>query len=189
VYVYREISRAGVVPAAAQARMILEAGPESVAFSVGDPAMWIRQADTGKSIAAVYADAGVVLMQGSNDRLSGLSRVRDFLADGPDGEPLLRVFSTCVQLNRNLPALVHDEHNVEDVDTDGPDDEYDALRYGLMATHRGAGFLTEPWPVTVRAMGKGFRSDGGRVPPLSGQRWRPKVARRNWADGEDVDDD
>jgi hypothetical protein len=188
VYVYREVSRAGVVPAAAQARMILEAGPEPVAFSVGDPAMWIRQADTGKSIAAVYGEAGVSLRQASNDRLSGLSRVRDFLADGPDGEPLLQVFSTCTQLIRNLPALVHDEHNVEDVDTDGPDDEYDALRYGLMATHRGVGFLTEPWPVVVRAMGKGYRAEGG-TPPLVGQQWRPKVVRRDWAQGEDVDDD
>ena len=121
--------------------------------------------------------------------MSGLSRVRDFLADGPDGEPLLQVFSTCTQLIRNLPALVHDEHNVEDVDTDGPDDEYDALRYGLMATHRGNAFLTEPWKLTVRAMGRNGGAEHNPAAAMTGQRWRPKVVRRDWAEGEDVDDD
>lgn len=137
VYVYREISQANVVPASRQAQMIADATPlgERIQFTVADPAMWIRQADTGASIADIYRAAGVPLHQATNDRLSGLSRVRDFLADGVDGIPYLQVFETCRQLIKNLPSLVYDQHNVEDVDTDGPDDEYDALRYGLMAAH------------------------------------------------------
>jgi hypothetical protein len=139
LYVVWEVSRANVVPASAQARMILALQPAwfRPRFTVGDPAMWIRQADTGKSIAQIYAEHGVPMQQASNDRLSGLARVREFLADGDDedGTPLLQVFSTCRQLIKNLPALVRDPHRVEDIDTDGPDDEYDALRYGAMAAH------------------------------------------------------
>jgi hypothetical protein len=35
-------------------------------------------------------------------------------------------------LIRTLPALIHDEHDPEDVDTDGEDHAPDAWRYGLM---------------------------------------------------------
>lgn len=137
VYVYREISQAGVVPASRQAQMIADATPldEPIRFTVADPAMAIRQADTGASISDVYAAAGVTVHPASNERLNGLSRVHDFLAEAPDGRPYLQVFETCPRLCANMPALVYDQHVVEDVDTEGPDDEYDALRYGLMAAH------------------------------------------------------
>src|SRR5207248_10618280 len=102
----------------------------------------------------------------------------DFLADGPDGRPYLQVFSNCTQLIRNLPALVHDEHNVEDVDTDGPDDEYDALRYGLMATHSGNAFLTESIPFVVRTLADTDDDERDYEAELGGQRWPPRVARR-----------
>lgn len=134
VYVYREISRAGVFPASEQARLVADAtrDTESILFTVADPAMWIR-GETGRSVADEYASAGVPLEQAQNDRLSGLARVRSVLEQAVDGLPYLQVFETCQQLIRNLPALVYDAHRVEDVDTLGPDDEYDALRYGLMA--------------------------------------------------------
>ena len=136
-FVYRELSQAGVVPASRQAQMIDAATglDEQVRFTVADPAMWIRQGDTGLSLADIYAQHGVVCHQASNDRLSGKARVHDFLAEAPDGRPFLQVFETCRALIRNLPALVYDQHQVEDVDSDGPDDEYDALRYGLQAAH------------------------------------------------------
>ena len=63
-----------------------------------------------------------------------------------------------------------------------PYDLVDAAFWSWQALVRKPVFLTEPWPMTVRAMGKGFRADGGRAPPLSGQRWRPKVVRRDWAE-------
>jgi len=42
------------------------------------------------------------------------------------------VFSTCKHFIRTLPALVYDETDVEDVDTDGEDHIYDELRYICM---------------------------------------------------------
>ena len=50
-------------------------------------------------------------------------------------------------------------------------------------------FLTEPWKLTVRAMGRDGGAEHDPAAGLSGQRWRPKVVRRDWAAGEDVDDD
>lgn len=137
LYVTWEVSKAGVVPASKQAQMIIDSAPDfyKPRFTVADPAMWIRQADTGYSIAEIYGRAGVMLTKASNDRLSGLARLREFMADDEDGVPNLQVFSTCRQLIKNLPSLVRDPHRVEDVDTDGLDDEYDALRYGTMAAH------------------------------------------------------
>lgn len=136
VYVYREISMAGVL-ASDQAKKILaaEAKDERIRFRVGDPAMWIRQADSGKSIAMTYAQNGVVMNKASNERIAGWERIHEMLAPDPEGVPYLQVFDTCPQLIKNLPSLVYDKHQVEDVDTDGPDDEADALRYGAMAAH------------------------------------------------------
>jgi hypothetical protein len=137
VYVYRELSRPNVFPAARQAEMIVDATPldEEIRLTVADPAMWIRQGmdPEGKSLADAYAENGVEVYPATNDRINGLARVREFLADDPsDGRPYLQVLAHCTQLIENLPSLVHDPHRVEDVDTHGADDEYDALRYGLM---------------------------------------------------------
>jgi hypothetical protein len=134
VYVYREISKPGLL-ASEQAQKVVEfsEGDPAVRLHMADPAMWIRNPESGKSIADLYFAEGVTLTRGNNDRLNGLARVREYLKTAPDGRPHLQVFSTCQQLVKNLPALVYDAHKVEDVDTDGPDDEYDALRYGLMA--------------------------------------------------------
>ena len=47
------------------------------------------------------------------------------------------MFETCANLIRTLPALIYDDHKVEDVDTDGEDHAADALRYGLMGAAVG----------------------------------------------------
>ena len=46
---------------------------------------------------------------------------------------MLYVFSTCAHLIRTLPALQHDEHRPEDLDTGAEDHAADALRYGCMS--------------------------------------------------------
>ncbi|RZI71317.1 MAG: hypothetical protein EOP13_18395 [Pseudomonas sp.] len=50
-----------------------------------------------------------------------------------DGKPALYIFETCTNLNRTLPALQHDTHRPEDLDSDGEDHCADALRYGCMS--------------------------------------------------------
>ena len=121
-----------------QAQLIRDNSPETehYRFTQADPAMWIRANDSGRTLADIYADEGVIMQPGSNDRINGWQVVHEFLRDDAEGVPMLQVFDTCHELIRNIPALVHDEHRVEDVNTDGPDDEADTLRYGLMAAQR-----------------------------------------------------
>ena len=52
---------------------------------------------------------------------------------GDERGPQLLLFSTCTHLIRTLPALGHDPHRAEDVDTDAEDHAADALRYGCMS--------------------------------------------------------
>ena len=45
---------------------------------------------------------------------------------------MLYVFDTCKHFIRTVPALVYDETNVEDIDTDTEDHIYDECRYVCM---------------------------------------------------------
>lgn len=104
---------------------------------VCDPAMF--SADGGPSIAErMLTAAKIVWRPADNARvprggaMGGWDQVRARLKG--DGErPGVYVFSSCVHLIRTLPALQHDQHRPEDVDTEGEDHAGDALRYGCMA--------------------------------------------------------
>jgi hypothetical protein len=106
---------------------------ETMADEVLDPAAFAR--DGGPSIAERLAlnfrraDNSRVAKQGAQ---GGWNQVRERLI-GNDGRPMLYIFSNCVHLIRTLPALQHDSHRPEDVDTEGEDHAPDALRYGLMS--------------------------------------------------------
>lgn len=75
---------------------------------------------------------GVYWEPGDNNRINGLMQIHHRLAFDDDGHPMLYVFHTCKHMIRTLPALVYDETDVEDVDTDGEDHAYDELRYICM---------------------------------------------------------
>jgi hypothetical protein len=112
-------------------------GNEKLRYKVGDPSCW--DASRGPSIAEVMATNGWAMTQAENDRVNGWARCREFLSYDQDNDsgvitrqPLWQCFSTCTNLVRTIPALIHDEHDPEDVDTDGEDHAPDAWRYGLM---------------------------------------------------------
>jgi len=99
-------------------------------WGVADPAIFT--ADGGPSIAETMRKCGVVWRRADNKRKPGWEQVRIRLV-GDDNIPLIFIFDTCVHLIRTLPALMHDEHDLEDVDSDMEDHAPDALRYGCMA--------------------------------------------------------
>lgn len=104
------------------------------AYTVADPAMWIRSGDTGESIAETFGRNGVPLMQAKNERVNGWQRVRHWLKPAADGRPSLQVSGEhCAYLARTMPQLLADDTKPEDVNTDGDDHAADALRYGLMS--------------------------------------------------------
>jgi len=106
----------------------LEAG-EKINDEVLDPAAFAR--DGGPSIAERIglgfrrADNSRVAQGG---RMGGWDQVRERLRSTG-----LYIFSTCTHLIRTLPALQHDRHRPEDVDTESEDHAGDALRYLCMS--------------------------------------------------------
>lgn len=106
---------------------------EKLADEVLDPAAFAR--DGGPSIAERMelgfrrADNARV---GKLGAMGGWDQVRERLR-GDERGPQLFIFSTCPHLIRTLPALQHDPHRAEDVDTTAEDHAPDALRYGCMS--------------------------------------------------------
>lgn len=97
---------------------------------VGDPAIWGSQGT--ESVGAIFRRKGLNFQKAVNDRLNGKMQVHNRLAFDERGKPMLYVFNTCRHFIRTIPALVYDQTDVEDVDTNGEDHIYDELRYACM---------------------------------------------------------
>jgi hypothetical protein len=108
-----------------------------IALAIGDPSMFNKRTEQDKpSIASVYQHKGIPLVAGTNNRISGWQVVRRALAGDV---PRLQVFrGRCPNLERTLPAMVHDPLDAEDLadkvnGSKTEDHAVDALRYGLVA--------------------------------------------------------
>lgn len=134
IYVYREAYKAELT-SKQQAGYIVDATPpnEIITITYADPALWTRKDMEGmvKSTSDEYRTAGVPLTKADNRRIEGKRKVDEIMADISDGEPGVQIFDTCPHLIEQCSTLVHDELNVEDVDTRQEDHAYDTLRYGL----------------------------------------------------------
>ena len=98
---------------------------------VADPAIF---SDSGtESIARLMEPERIWWDAGDHNRIAGKMQLHNRLAFDDNGIPMLYVFNTCKHFIRTVPALVYDETDVEDVDTDGEDHIYDELRYICMA--------------------------------------------------------
>lgn len=108
---------------------------EEIQYTIADPSLWsISQFEKGESIAMQFIANKVPMMKADNDRMSGAQNVHQYLQiDKVTQKPKMFIFETCYNLIRTLPKLVHDDKRPEDVNTQGEDHAYDALRYGLMA--------------------------------------------------------
>jgi phage terminase large subunit len=134
IVVYREAYSAGLTdPRQAETIKSMEPPGERIAIRYADPSMWAK--DTRQAVPTssydVYMSKGLILQKANNDRLAGKRKVDALLEDMPDGKPGLLIFETCPNLIRTLPDLQHSKLQPEDVDTEGEDHAYDALRYQL----------------------------------------------------------
>ncbi len=100
-----------------------------IAWIRGDPAMFKQADDGGISIADQFSDEGIRIWPGDNDRIGGWALMHKWLSLAPDGKPYWQITRNCNNLIRTLPTLVHDEHKVEDVETEGEDHAADDQRY------------------------------------------------------------
>ena len=103
-----------------------------------DPRIWGKGDDGSESIRDQFYRANNdwrILQPANNDRITGWATVHKWLSISPDGLPFYQVTENCENLIRTLPLLIHDENNVEDVETSrkhGIDDDCgDAQRYML----------------------------------------------------------
>lgn len=97
---------------------------------IADPAIF--EESKGESIAAMMERKGVFFERGDHSRIPGKMQIHYRLAFDEEGAPMLQVFNTCKHFIRTIPALVYDEKNVEDIDTNTEDHIYDECRYVCM---------------------------------------------------------
>lgn len=100
-----------------------------------DPAMFSKGTDGGTPISdqfkEVWVNNGFKLRAANNDRIGGWARMQNWLSTAPDGLPYWMIDQSCTYLIKTIPAQVHDDHKVEDIDTHGEDHGVDTARYQL----------------------------------------------------------
>lgn len=107
-----------------------EAG-EIIRYGVADPSIFVR--DGGPSIGErMNLTLHPPFRPGDRKRIVGWDQMRAYIA-GIDGVPMLYFLDCCDDSIRTIPALPHDEHNSEDVDTDAEDHAGDETRYACMS--------------------------------------------------------
>ena len=112
-YVYKEIYQSNLIISRA-ANAIKGRINEDITAIYAPPDMWNRRQDSGKSVAGIFAAMGLPLTKSVNDRETGWYAVKEYLQI-KEGKSRLKIFTNCVNLIRTLPALTHDDKNVNDV--------------------------------------------------------------------------
>ena len=139
--VFDEIVEKGL-PASAQAELVKRISFErygmvsdDFAGDIADPAYQTRHSEKEGMLYSpkmFYADAGIYLTMGNNDRKAGAKVVYDGLSIPSGGVPRIRFTSNCEYCCETIPSLPSKINDPEDVDTDGEDHAYDSLRYPAM---------------------------------------------------------
>ena len=84
-------------------------------------------------IVEAFERTGIVFDKASKMRIDGKMMCHYYLAFDIMGDSMFHVFNTCKHFIRCIPSLVYSETNVEDVNTDQEDHNYDEWRYVCMA--------------------------------------------------------
>jgi hypothetical protein len=102
----------------------------------------IHDVSNGNCIATDMEDENVrweKSNKGPGSRMAGLNKIRTMLGeagkDHPE-KPGLWVMEDCTCLISHFPVLARDTKNIEDIDTDQPDHDYDVVRYRTLKPKR-----------------------------------------------------
>ena len=131
--------------------------PTDFSGEYADPQYWAQHSEKDSlpySPEQHYADEGIYLQQGVRGRKVGAKIIYDAFDPIEDDVPRIRFTSNCTNCIEHIPALPSSELDVEDVDSNGEDHEYDALRYG--------GTIILPGLTSVINDKKGWRSKMAR---------------------------
>lgn len=153
IYVYRELYEKQLTYSQLM-KKIISMTPEwewsSIHHMVGCHRIFARQGEADMSGADIMSQTfreemknnpykkGIIILKGEqspNTRVAGWSAIREklkpVLIQGIKTAKL-QIFETCNDLIRTLPALVYDEHRIEDVSKDSEDHGPEAIRIGIM---------------------------------------------------------
>lgn len=141
VWVYREFYPTGLnVDEIARKIVDLSVG-EHYEYSTADPSIFANIGYTdrygGQTIAETFARYDITWIPASNRRVDGWNLMHQYLYFNDHQIPQLIFFKTCHNSITTIPALIHDEHRPEDLDSDGEDHAADTVRYFLMSLHEG----------------------------------------------------
>ena len=100
---------------------------------IADPAIWDSSRGIEGSIINMLESCGLYFEKGNNSRIAGKMQLHYRLTFDENGYPMMYVFNTCKDFIRTVPALVYDDFDIEDVNTQGEDHIYDDTRYFLMS--------------------------------------------------------
>ncbi len=129
-YLYREYCESDLAISSA-ARAVLERTPstEDIYATLAPPDLWSRTQESGKSKATLFSEHGVNFTRTSNDREAGWLALKELLLDTGAG-PRLKIFSSCTEIIKCLPALERDKIRPTDCATEPHDITHapDALR-------------------------------------------------------------
>ena len=111
-------------------------------YSVADAAIFsptgMVDRKGGQTIAEVFARCGIIFIPSVKGRVHGWNIMSQYLKWAPESPPKMIYFSTCKDSIRTIPALVHDEHKPEDIDSRGEDHAADTDQYFLRSIHERA---------------------------------------------------
>lgn len=100
-------------------------------IGIADPAIFAQ--DGGPSIAETMENFRVYFEKADHKRIPGKMQCHYRLTFDEEGRAMFYVFNTCKHFIRCIPSLVYSETDVEDVDSDQEDHNYDEWRYVCMA--------------------------------------------------------
>ena len=132
VYVYREVGESDLpISAAAKAMLDATCDNEEIYATYAPPDMWARSQETGKDKAYLFYEQGLTVTKASNDREAGWLAIKELLKVDSNGEPRLKIFNTCRELIKCLPALQRDVKRPTDCAVEPHEITHmpDALRY------------------------------------------------------------
>ena len=108
-YVYREYCESGL-PISTAAKAITDRTPsgEDIYATLAPPDLFSRTQESGKTKAGLFHEFGVTFTKTSNDRECGWLAIKELLCDTGTGVRL-KIFKTCTELIKCLPALAIDK--------------------------------------------------------------------------------
>lgn len=107
-YVYREYCESNLA-ISASARAILERTPacEEIYATLAPPDLFGRSQESGKSKSTLFSEFGINFTKTANDREAGWLALKELLSG--TGGVRLKIFSTCTEIIKCLPALTVDK--------------------------------------------------------------------------------